>query len=553
MLVERAGKRRFGHALMREVLYQGLDPQRRQALHAAAGDAVARLCAGDPGPRLSELAHHALAGPPERLAQAVDLAIAASGRALGQLAYEEAALVMVRAEAAVLAAGNPPALRAKVALALGTALIAGGDGDGGKALCREAARLAAELGDSQLGARAALAYGEVFTFALVDPVLVDMLEEALAALPPGDSPLRVRVLARLASAIQPTRRTAEPVHLAREAIAAARRLNDPATLLQALHAAMASMMDIVHPRERLALNLETEQLALQAGNRQIQLRTHGRLALDYLGLGDLAAADARIDALEALARELAAPWLQWRTPLLRSMRASMHGRFAEAERLIAQALELGHEVRDPQTDRCVTMHQQDMLRAAERHAEMRAQDLAARRVKAALAGGSSWQGVGSALVACRVEDLAQTRLHLDLIDPDDRLPADNLYGMFQIAEAVALVGPDDLAEQLLGLIERLGEQNVVLGMTELSWDGPSTRLLGLLEARLQRWEASFAHFQSAIATLERLDTGPYLARTRYEYARARLARSPRRRRGARRCWRPRARAPKRWGWRGCCG
>jgi hypothetical protein len=206
------------------------------------------------------------------------------------------------------------------------------------------------------------------------------------------------------------------------------------------------------------------------------------------------------------------------------MRASMHGRFAEAERFIAQAEELGREVRDPQTDRCVTLHRADMLRAAERHAEMRAHDLAARRVKAALGGGTSWQGVGSALMASRMEDLGQTRLHLDLIATDDRLPADNLYGLFQIAEAVALVGPDDLAVPLLSMIQACGEQNVVLGMTELSWDGPTARLLGLLEARLARWEASFGHFQAAIATLERLDTGPYLARTRYEYARARLAR-----------------------------
>jgi hypothetical protein len=114
---------------------------------------------------------------------------------------------------------------------------------------------------------------------------------------------------------------------------------------------------------------------------------------------------------------------------------------------------------------------------------------------------------------------------VDLIHPDDRLPADNLYGLFQITEAVALVGPDDLAEQILGMVEACGEQNVVLGMTELSWDGPNTRLLALLEARLGRWEASFAHFRAAIATLERLDTGPYLARTRYEYARARLTRA----------------------------
>ena len=146
----------------------------------------------------------------------------------------------------------------------------------GKALCREAARLAAELGEAELAARAALTYGEVFTFALVDPVLVDLLEEALAALPPGDSPLRVRLLARLAAASSRHRRRPSRCGWRAKRSPSARRLNDPPTLLEALHAAMAAMMDVVHPRERLALNLEIEQLATsRATGRSSCARTAG--------------------------------------------------------------------------------------------------------------------------------------------------------------------------------------------------------------------------------------------------------------------------------------
>ena len=95
-----------------------------------------------PAPRLAELAHHALAGPPERLARRWSSPSPRPGGRWGCWPTRRRPPLLVRAEAAVEAAGNPPALRAQVPLALGEARIAGGDGDGGKALCREAARLA---------------------------------------------------------------------------------------------------------------------------------------------------------------------------------------------------------------------------------------------------------------------------------------------------------------------------------------------------------------------------------------------------------------------------
>ena len=60
----------------------------------------------------------------------------------------------------------------------------------------------------------------------------------------------------------------------------------------------------------------------------------------------------------------------------------------------------------------------------------------------------------------------------------------------------------------------------MLGMTQLLWEGPVARLLGLLAARLGRWDQAWAHFEAAIDHTRRLDAKPYLARTRYEYARA---------------------------------
>ena len=151
----------------------------------------------------------------------------------------------------------------------------------------EAALAARLLGDGELGASAALAYGRVFAFGIVDPVLVDMLEESLEALAPGDSALRARLLARLAAALQPSPKSDEPVAVAREAIATARRLDDRAALLDTIYTALAALMDMVDPAETLALNLEVERLALDAQDRERLLRTHLRLAICHLGMGDI--------------------------------------------------------------------------------------------------------------------------------------------------------------------------------------------------------------------------------------------------------------------------
>ena len=253
----------------------------------------------------------------------------------------------------------------------------------GTSLACEVATIAERAGDAELLARAALTYGLVLKLAMIDPVMVDLLESALAALPAGDSPLRARLLARLAAALQPSADIDEPVRLAREAIATARRLGDRRGLLDTMFDGLSAMMDVVEPRERYALNLEVESLARAEGDRDRLLRTHARLALDQLALGELALADARIDAFEALATELRASWILWRVPLFRAVRAGTEGRFADAEVLEARAREETGRVRDPLSERAlIPAPPEGLLRMADRHDEMRAHDGLARRERA---------------------------------------------------------------------------------------------------------------------------------------------------------------------------
>ena len=80
VLAERGGRRRFGHALFREVLYRELAEGERRALHGRVADA---LGAAGARRRLAEIAHHTLEGPPEMLGRAVEHAVRAGGARAG--------------------------------------------------------------------------------------------------------------------------------------------------------------------------------------------------------------------------------------------------------------------------------------------------------------------------------------------------------------------------------------------------------------------------------------------------------------------------------------
>jgi hypothetical protein len=68
------------------------------------------------------------------------------------------------------------------------------------------------------------------------------------------------------------------------------------------------------------------------------------------------------------------------------------------------------------------------------------------------------------------------------------------------------------------------ESIMTSGMSGYSWMGPGTCFLGLLAAFLARWDEADAHFADATARLAALGARPILAQTRYQWARAFLAR-----------------------------
>src|SRR6266536_1711889 len=312
------GRWRFAHALVREVLCEGLPAARRVRLHGRVGEALEDVYAADPGPHLAELAHHFVAAAPGgQVARAVRAATLAGRRALDVLAWEDAAGLFERALAALELAERPDQpQRCELLLAVGEARMAASDVPGARAAYQQAGELARRIGSPDALARAGLGLGLEFTAGIVDQVEVGLLEEALVALGGSDSPLRARVLARLAA------------------------------VLFDRHLAIWGVERVEVAGERLVVATEVVGLAERIGDRAMALRGRGLRRTDLLELGDLAGFDADLAAAEQTAQELRQLHYRWQLPLARAARALLAGRFAEAEEQAAQGLAIGRRAGD---------------------------------------------------------------------------------------------------------------------------------------------------------------------------------------------------------------
>ena len=144
----------------------------------------------------------------------------------------------------------------------------------------------------------------------VDAARVAMLEEALAALGDEGSPLRARLLARLALELYYSGEPARRLALCEEAVDIARRLGDPRTLATCLDARHYALWRPENVEERLEVAAELRRVAEETGDPELELEGAGWTVVDLLELGDIQGADIQIAAASKLAEALQRPiWL----------------------------------------------------------------------------------------------------------------------------------------------------------------------------------------------------------------------------------------------------
>ena len=518
------GRVRFGHALIRDTLYDDLASARRVQLHRGAAEAVEAVHSDDLGPHLAELAHHYFAAAPSGVTgRAVEYARRAGDRAASQLAYEEAARLYEMALTFV----DDPTARCDLLLALGDAQARSGDSRASKRAFRGAAELAEERGLPERLARAALGYGGriIWERQMDDEYLVPLLERALVALGDEDSPLRVRLLARLAGGplrgirFPPERRFS----LSRGALDMARRLGDPATLAYALDAHIPATETPKNTHETLAESTELLDLAIEAGEKERVLEAHEHRHERFVELGEMNHARAELDAMTTLAEELRQPAQRWLVSVCRARLALLEGRFEEAEDLIAEARDLGEHALS--WNAAVAFRAQLYALRREQGRLEEAREIVTRSA-AEYPDYELWDcALAQLAVALGREAEAEQAFEALATDDFAGLPFNQnawFVGMGLLAETATSLGDARRASVLYDLLLPYADRVAVI-YPELA-TGSASRYLGILAATTARWNDAERHFDEALAMNERIGARPWLAHTQCDYADMILAR-----------------------------
>jgi eukaryotic-like serine/threonine-protein kinase len=531
------GRYSFSHELLREALYEDMAAARRLKLHHTIGLVLEEAFRDHLEPHLAELAHHfTRSAPLGDAALAVEYSTRAGDHAASLLAYEDAARHYGRALHLLPMLEDGGGDRHwELLLRLGDVQWWAGDtGQAGQSF-EQAAAVAGRLGAAESLANAALGYvtgtAPVMRLGLGWMVLtgwlarqttgIRLLEQALAALPVGDSPLRAQVLARLATELYSSGEVDRRNALAEAAVAMARRVGDPQALLVALHGRHWAMLAPDRPELRLANAAEMLELAVMVGDEETAFLAHQARLHCLLELGDVAGVDAELQAMIALADHLGQPLYRWHVASLRAMRAVLDGHLEEAERLARGTLEIA----GLRPNAHMTYMFEHALMVAIRWTQGRLDELR----ETVQAHGDRYPSVArwrDALAAVELADEGVARIEIERHARSGfaELPRNVLWilHLCALAEACVLVGDRRRAARLYELLSPYGERTAV-SLSTMPF-GPVALRLGMLAALLERWPEAERHFEVAVERCGRLGARAVTARVLYEQARMLLAR-----------------------------
>src|SRR6185369_7670667 len=127
------GEDRFRHDLVRDAIYDSIPADAREDLHTRAGGVLASLAGRGRDVDDAEVAYHLARAGTAAAGPAAEYARRAGDRALAALAFEDAVHWYERAASSLAALRASDDEQARAALRLGTARLAAGDLDGGRA------------------------------------------------------------------------------------------------------------------------------------------------------------------------------------------------------------------------------------------------------------------------------------------------------------------------------------------------------------------------------------------------------------------------------------
>ena len=509
----------FGHALIRETLYDGMSSHRVRRLHHRVGIELEQRKT----PEVGALAlHFARAGARADADRAI--ALRAQRRRPGDRdGRPRGGRAALRAGAGGAGRAHPDAAERRLALLLelGQAHVRAGERPAAWKVFVEAAELADALGDADALTQAAIGASWRYTQppGVVDAELIALLERAIAATDGQATVARVLLLARLCGALYYSPRRDEMAALSRDATALAAQLDDPLATALAAAARRRGGWRPGNLEARLADSTEILQAAAAAGNQELMMAGNAWLAVDLLELGDRVGVDAQMEAFEAGAQRLRQPQFSWQATVWRAMIALMEGRLADAERIAQEALSIGMR--------------QDALTAGQYYAgqllAIRREQLilteleqAARELVAANADRPIWR-LALTILLCDGGRLDEAR---EVLEPFTEEVVRSLtrdldwtMTMTVLAEAAVILEDRPRARLLYELLAPYAGTICLIGAGAVC-RGPLDSYLGELALTVGERERAQSHLRAAIELDRRLRAPLPLAYAQIEYARA---------------------------------
>jgi class 3 adenylate cyclase/tetratricopeptide (TPR) repeat protein len=515
----------FKHALIQDTAYQSLLISTRQRYHQGIARVLSKQFPETTETKPELFAHHYTQAGLN--AQAIPYWQRAGQHAVERSANVEAIRYLTKALELLKTLPETPDMAQRevdVHIALGHAQKQAGENPQAMNTFQRAADLARKLGASEKLAYAALGFEEeIFYYdnSYAEPA-IHLIEEALSDLGAEDSVLKARVLGALARVCMFTGSHERGSAAGQQAIAMARRVNDPEALVDVLY---FSFFDRSPDKIEQRIVTATEMLCLaqEIGYRERVFNAYGFRFSDLLELGDIQRADVNLEAFGRLSEKARQPSYLYFTTLYRTTRVLLEGRFEEAERLAQEALTIGQRIQGVDVEGSFGMQ---MFTSRREQGCLRELASAVKSFVERQPAASTWRpGLALIYSDLGLEQEARGEFeHLAAHNFAD-LPQDTLWiaCLTYLSEVCAFLGDSARAEELYELLLPYARHNLVVGVAAACY-GAASRYLGLLAFTMSHWEAAEGHFKDALEMNARIGAKPWLAHTQHEYAEMLLAR-----------------------------
>lgn len=514
----------FAHDIVRQTIYGQLSSARRHQLHRQVALAIEQLKGEDDPRSVAALAHHfAEAAPIGEWAKAGDYALAAARHALGQMAHEEAALVLERGLRALDTAPRVDLeRRCDLLLTLSEVRVRALDFSGTRDVSLTAAGVARAIGSPERLAEAAYWYSARCVAGERDEVGIAMGEEALAGMGSSPPASRARALAVLAQVRSFAGDNELAETLSREALDLARQTGDENALALALYARYHSLWGSPRIAEQLAIagQLLACPVAMPSG-WLASVDAHRLLTLARLALGDLAGFREGTADVERIGTELKSRYFLTLASLWGTCRALMEGRFADGEILLKKTGALAGDDRNFRNGLAAQVFYLSFEQGRLDHMEPLVSEVC-RNTPGLIAFRAAL-----ALTFLEVGQHERARSVFEELAGDGfaHVPRDLVWPgcVALLSEVCAGLGDAHHADVLYRLF---AEHSGLLVVTAngLHCPGAADRYLAMLAATAGRAERAEPHFRAALELEEGIGALPLAARTRLWYARMLLER-----------------------------